>query len=271
MHTTWGTTSHRYLHLVPEKSNQIAPLSLKVNSSYSRGASPLTLYVALDDTDTRESRGTGRLARAIARDLQQSGYHLSGVSRHQLLVHPDIPYTSHNSCAVIHVENGADAGSLFDRVRELMLDDFIPGSDPGLAVAGHHDVAPEITGFGLEAKKSVRTQDEALALARESGIRLEGLGGTNGGVIGALAGIGLAASGNDGRYILFRNLRDFSGDIRVEDLLTAGVSLVTSLSGESVTTGTVRVRKFPKPAIRNRTAILFVEEKGGIYHEVIRD
>ncbi|NYT17757.1 MAG: ABC transporter substrate-binding protein [Methanomicrobiales archaeon] len=231
----------------------------------------MTLYVALDDTDTRESRGTGRLARAIARDLQQSGYHLSGVSRHQLLVHPDIPYTSHNSCAVIHVENGADADSLFDRVRELMLGDFIPGSDPGLAVAEHHEVVPEITGFGLEAKISIRTQDEARALARKSGIRLAGLGGTNGGVIGALAGIGLAASGNDGRFILFRNLRDFSGDIRAEDLLAAGVVMITTLSGESVTTGMVRVRKFPKPAIRNRTPVLFVEERDGIYHEVIRD
>jgi len=231
----------------------------------------MTLYIALDDTDTRESRGTGRLARAIARDLQIAGYQLSGVSRHQLLVHPDIPYTSHNSCAVIHVENGADADSLFDRVRELMLGDFIPGSDPGLAIAGHDDVDPEITGFGLEAKKSVRTQDEALALAQGFGIRLEGLGGTNGGIIGALAGIGLAASGNDGRYLLFRNLRDISGDIRVEDLLAAGVVMITTLSGESVTTGTVRVRKFPKPAIRNRTPVLFVEEREGIYHEVIID
>lgn len=204
----------------------------------------MTLYVALDDTNTRESRGTGRLSRSI---------------------------TSHNSCAVIHMENGADAGSLFDRVRELMLDDFIPGSDPGLAVAGHDDVVPEIAGFGLDAKKSVMTQDEAHTLARKSGIRLGGLGGTNGGIIGALAGIGLAASGNDGRYILFRDLRDFSGDIRVEDLLAAGVSLATTLSGDPITTGTVRVRKFPKPAIRNSTPVLFVEERDGIFHVVIRD
>ena len=152
-----------------------------------------------------------------------------------------------------------------------MLSDFIPGSDPGLAVAGHDDVPLEITAFGLEAKMTVRTQDEARALARKCGIRLAGLGGTNGGVIGALAGIGLAASGNDGRYILFRNLRDFSGDIRVEDLLSAGVSRVTTLQGDPVTAGIVRVRKFPKPAIRNRTAVLYIEERDGMYHEVIRD
>lgn len=231
----------------------------------------VTLYIALDDTDTRESRGTGRLARAIAHDLGNSGYQLAGVSRHQLLVHPDIPYTSHNSCAVIHLENGRDIDSVFEQVKELMISDFIVGSDPGLAVAGQKDVPPEITAFGLEAKMTVRTKDEAYALARKCGIRLAGLGGTDGGVIGALAGIGLAASGNDGRYVLLGNLRDFSGDIRVEDLLSAGVSRVESISGESLATGIVRVRKFPKPAIRDRTAVLYVEERGGMYHEVIRD
>jgi hypothetical protein len=93
----------------------------------------------------------------------------------------------------------------------------------------------------------------------------------NGGIICAMAGIGLAASGSDGRYLFFRNLRDLSGDIHVEDLLAAGVSRVTTLSGESVTTGTVRVWKFPKPAIRNRTPVRFVGERDGIFHDVIRD
>lgn len=61
----------------------------------------MTLYLGIDDTDTRESRGTGRLARMIARELSRS-YPVMGVTRHQLFVHPSIPYTSHNSCAVIH-------------------------------------------------------------------------------------------------------------------------------------------------------------------------
>jgi hypothetical protein len=57
----------------------------------------------------------------------------------------------------------------------------------------------------------------------------------------------------------------------VEDILAAGVSLVTTLSGDPVTTGTVKVRKFPKPAIRNSTPVLFVEDRDGIYHEVVID
>src|SRR5690606_575424 len=63
----------------------------------------MTLLLALDDTDSLESRGTGRLARAVA-DAIVEHYPVWGVTRHQLFVHPSIPFTSHNSCAVIHVD-----------------------------------------------------------------------------------------------------------------------------------------------------------------------
>jgi len=53
----------------------------------------MTLYLGIDDTDTRESRGTGRLARMIAAELARS-YVVTGVTRHQLFIHPSIPYTS---------------------------------------------------------------------------------------------------------------------------------------------------------------------------------
>jgi hypothetical protein len=232
----------------------------------------MTLYISLDDTDTRESRGTGRLARAIARNLTESGFRVSGVSRHQLLVHPDIPYTSHNSCAVIHVENGSDPGHLFGLVRNMVQEDFVEGSDPGLAVARHGDILPEITEFGLRAKRDVLTQKMAQDLADHADVALEGLGGTNGGIIGALAGLGLAVTGNDGRYVQFGNLRELTGDLLAGDILASGVSRICTLSGDTITSGIVQVKKFPKPAIRDGRPVLFVkEEDHGIFREVILD
>jgi tRNA(Ile2) C34 agmatinyltransferase TiaS len=231
----------------------------------------MTLYIAIDDTDTCESRGTGRLARAIATNLSESGIRVTGVSRHQLLVHPDIPFTSHNSCAVIHVENGRDPGSLFELVKNLMLDDFIEGSDPGLAVSRKVDLHPDILEFGLRAKRHVLTQEIARSLARRTEVLLEGLGGTNGGVIGALAGLGLAATGMDGRYVQLGNLRDLSGDIKAEDILASGVSRIRTLSEEDITTGIIRVRKFPKPAIRGGRPVLYVKEQEGFFCELILD
>ena len=44
-------------------------------------------------------------------------------------------------------------------------------------------------------------QDEARAVADRSGCHLEGLGGTNQGIIGALSAIALVAGGNDGRVV----------------------------------------------------------------------
>jgi hypothetical protein len=59
------------------------------------------IYIGLDDTDNKTSRGTGRLARAIAESLAER-YAVRGITRHQLLVDPRVPYTSHNSSATLH-------------------------------------------------------------------------------------------------------------------------------------------------------------------------
>ncbi len=60
------------------------------------------IYVGLDDTDNKTSRGTGYLARMVAASLSDR-FKVWGVTRHQLLVDPRVPYTSHNSCNVVHL------------------------------------------------------------------------------------------------------------------------------------------------------------------------
>lgn len=231
----------------------------------------MTLYIAIDDTDILSSRGTGRLARSIAGSISESGYTVS-VSRHQLYVHPDIPYTSHNSCAVIHIESDeCSPDTFFSMARDMVLDDFIEGSDPGIACAAEDQVTPEVVDFGLSAKTTVLTQDKARSVAKEAGLLLEGLGGTQDGIIGALAGLGLVAPGCDGRYVMKGRLRQISGETTVEKVLSAGVDEVITKDGRSLKTGTIIVRKFPKPSRVNRSAILYVEERDCIYHETVRD
>jgi hypothetical protein len=53
--------------------------------------------------------------------------------------------------------------------------------------------------FGQSAKVAVKTKQQAYELAAELGIDLTEHGGTGQGVIGALAGLGLRLSGQDGR------------------------------------------------------------------------
>ena len=218
----------------------------------------MNLYIGLDDTDNGESRGTGRLARNIAGVLALN-YPLLGVTRHQLLVDPGIPYTSHNSSAALRftVPEGIDLADIQARVRALMLADFQPGSDPGLCVAVD-PVPAAVSEFGRRAQQMVLTQTEARALAADAGLRLEGLGGTEGGVIGALAAVGLAATGEDGRYLLVGTARDLSGLQPVEAVLAAGIRAVTTLDGQRVDQGLVQADKL-RPAQRHGEPIQFVE------------
>ena len=69
----------------------------------------MRVYVCFDDTDNLGApRGTGKLVRWFEDELPD-GCELWGVVRQQLLVHPDIPYTSHNSsaCAVVETPDAS--------------------------------------------------------------------------------------------------------------------------------------------------------------------
>jgi len=234
----------------------------------------MTILVSLDDTDTLNSRGTGRLARSIA-DTLAADYPIYGVTRHQLYVHPDIPYTSHNSCAVIHVETNwtAAVDTIYATVQHVMLDDFIEGSDPGMAVASTDQVAPSLIAFGKDAKCTILTQEKARELAKNLNIRLKGLGGTEDGVIGAMAGLGLAVELNDGRFIQRGKIRDVFGPCSVQQLLAAGIDEVCTLDGRTIISGIVmnEENKSPKPCPVNGRVILFVEDRESVLTAVKRD
>ena len=216
--------------------------------------------IGLDDTDNLESRGTGHLAREIATALT-ADYPLLGVTRHQLLVDDRVPCTRNNSCAAIALDiNGDhDPAILLERVRDLMLADFQPGSDPGLCVA--HTVPAAITEFGRRVQKNLVSQDEARTLAAAHDIPLVGLGGDEDGVIGALAAVGLAACGEDGRYVLVGRSRELTGLQPVSEIVSAGISAVRTVTGEPVSSGLVLTDKL-RPARRTGRPILVVEPAG---------
>lgn len=218
------------------------------------------LFIGMDDTDILESRGTGHLARHIASTLA-SEYPVVGVSRHQLLVDPRVPCTKNNSCAAISVDLNGDLepGPLLERVRALMLADFQPGSDPGLCVARH--VPTAISEFGRRVQRELVTQEEAIGLAASHGLPLMSLGGDGSGVIGALAAVGLAATGDDGRYVQVGRSRELSGLQPVPTLLAAGIVAVQTADGHPVHEGLVLTDKL-RPARRDGKPVAVVEWAG---------
>ncbi len=224
------------------------------------------IYVCVDDTDNLKSRGTGQLARTIAGKLSKN-YSVLGVTRHQLYVHPDIPFTSHNSCAVIHIESDdkEQIDNIFETAKKEIYDDFIEGSDPGLSVALDSQILPSLIAYAKDAKDTVLTQEKARTLARNLNIRLEGLGGSEDGVIGSMAGLGLAFAGNDGRFLQIGNIRDLLGPQPVEKLINAGIDAVYTLNGQLVTEGIIfnDENKSVKPCPVKGKCILFVDENEG--------
>ena len=188
----------------------------------------MRVYVGFDDTDTIDAdRGTGKLARWFEQQLPE-GCRMWGVVRQQLLVDPAIPYTSHNSaaCAVIEIPDPSLVQTLIDRGIQHIEKHFIPGSDPGLCIAAEgNGTLSHLIAFGKVCATSIVSQKTALQAA--TGVHLSGHGGTNDGIIGAAAGVGLTASGWSGRFIEFKGLRDFPGMVRVAELERAGMVVVS--------------------------------------------
>jgi hypothetical protein len=140
-----------------------------------------------------------------------------------------------------------------------MRQDYYPGSDPGLCIA--HAVPAAVRDFGRLVQRELVCQDDARGLAQACGIPLIGLGGTEGGVIGALAAVGLAASGEDGRYVLVGRSRELTGLQPVSALLAAGIVAVQTTDGEPVTQGLVLADKL-RPARRGGRPVAVVEWSG---------
>ena len=231
--------------------------------------------IGIDDTDNLESRGTGHRARQLAESLSQSGLACAlGITRHQLLVSPLIPYTSHNSSACLLLEAQSDREELiWQACCEFLLRESAPGSDAGLCLAAWEAVSAQVRAFGLRAKQVVLTQLEAEQTALDNGLRLQGLTGTHGGVIGALAGVGLHRAGADGRFLWLPGLRELSGIHTVAEICSQGhIASIRPCEGQELSPETlVDVGEWVRPVLRNGQAILFVEERNNEWHILSKD
>ncbi|QFU20541.1 DNA-binding protein [Shewanella eurypsychrophilus] len=158
--------------------------------------------ICIDDTDDIGTKGTGEIAEEIAvllLDEMNDAHPL--VTRHQLYVHPDIPYTSHNSAMCFELASEKSLTEIKTIAVKHLLAECACASDPGLAIldlSSSYDRLALIE-FGLKAKVEVKTKVQAYDLAAKLDVSLSEHGGTGQGVIGALAGIGLRLYGQDGR------------------------------------------------------------------------
>jgi tRNA(Ile2) C34 agmatinyltransferase TiaS len=228
------------------------------------------IYIGLDDTDMPNTRGTGALARHVAAELDGCCA-IRGVSRHQLLKDPAVPMTKNNSANVVHVaQTELSLEQLADRTERIMREEFIDGSDPGLCVV--KKPTPNMQAFGNRAKQELVTDADAFAVADGSGAILRQLGGTGGGIIGAVAGTSLASTGEDGRFVRYGAIRDLSRTVMVAEVINAGVVEVRTLDGDTLSEGIIVNGDKIRPAIiANRPIVLVEPTDDGNWLHVRRD
>ena len=223
----------------------------------------MKILISIDDTDNLESRGTGFIARMLAKNLEQNGYGSTlGITRHQLLVDPAIPYTSHNSSLCIHWETRInETNNIISFASHFLRDQSAVGSDPGLLVASEDQLNTKIIKFGNDAKIKVLTKGQARDLADELKVHLSEHGGTGGGIIGALAGAGLAYGGNDGRFVWLKGIREMEGVFSAQEILkNSGIQLIQSISGDIPQPGDrIDVGDWFRPVLVNHKPTLIVE------------
>jgi hypothetical protein len=137
----------------------------------------MKFYLCIDDTDNLDSIGTGTIAEQIKEKLVSTGMaKCSLVTRHQLFIHEDIPYTSHNSSMCFWGEaESEDALTEIIKIASGHLEQVAAvGSDPGLCVLNYqaemnyHD----IISFGKKAKEQVLTKEDAIRCAVTNQIHL---------------------------------------------------------------------------------------------------
>lgn len=231
----------------------------------------MIVWIGLDDTDNLDSRGTGYIARSLANHILNPEWgKCLGITRHQLLVDPAIPYTSHNSSLCIQWETEMkNVEPLIERSSRFLSDYSAEGSDPGLCVVLEDQINLPLQEFGLNAKTKVLSKHNATSLANQYHFHLSEHGGTGGGVIGALAAVGLASGGNDGRYVWLQGIREMEGIFSHHEILQkSGVKIIQSLEGKAIPTeDLIEIGDWFRPVLLNHQPTLIVESS---HHSVNR-
>ena len=184
-----------------------------------RSTFPDPWIVGIDDTDMPDIGGTGQLARRLAAEIEALGLGRStGVTRHQFYEGPGVPKTARNSAAAVAFIGVTSVSGLFEAACAIVAGESIEGSDPGVAIACS-PVSPDLVEFARRAQMGLVTRAEARRLGATRATGLVGLGGTEDGVIGALAAMALRLEGDDGRFVDLPGIREVAGMMTVAEVL----------------------------------------------------
>jgi hypothetical protein len=233
-------------------------------------------YICIDDTDNLESIGTGTIADQIRDMLLDHGFQTpSLVTRHQLFIHPDIPYTSHNNSMCFTIEGlETDCHEIIALCSDHLKKTAADGSDPGLCILPYYESQDysKLIHFGKAAKISILNKDAAYLCAKQHQAHLSEHGGTGDGIIGALAGVGLRLSGSDGE--IKASLKNFPiGNSSTVTALKklAEIDLVLDYNSKKplADSDTVHINQRTKTVLYKNSFVLFVQVNDAFEYTVL--
>ena len=196
----------------------------------------MIFYLGIDDTGQPGKSGTEGTALALGLHLQaQKLARLVHVSAHALIPPPEIPHSSLNQAYCLTLEGEAQQLREIDmESRVYLMRHSAAGANPGFALAPRERVIERIQNWGKACQMFTMERREALDLARGQGITAAGFTGRGIGVIGALAAVGLRASGSDGWVSWLPGLPDLKGVMTFSDILQVSTfDYVKSLHGRT--------------------------------------
>lgn len=232
----------------------------------------MRILICVDDTDDlTKTTSTGTVADLIAAEVERlGGITELGVTRHQLLLHEDIDYTSHNSSMCFPADiDETIYEQVFNTAKKILLENIVPSACPGLCICIPEKVSKpeELIAFGYRGKKEVIKKSEAYALAeRLGGISLTEHGNTGAGIIGALAGIGLRLSGWDGTFRGKLEMKNCQNTVSAKDFCReTGVVQVLDLNGNAIPMDTtLHIDKSAKAVLWNNKMTVMVDGENRI-------
>lgn len=148
------------------------------------------VIIGLDDTDIPTEGATWTLANNIANEIQdEKGYRYLEHITCQL--YPNNPNKTKNCVSIILVfaVKEEDKEDLIDSVKSKLRDKTL-SENTAFVVYDKLEIPEDVQRYGIEAKKSMKSFDEAEKIANENNIRIEYVTG-KAGLIGALAAVGL--------------------------------------------------------------------------------
>ena len=127
----------------------------------------MKILICIDDTDNLESIGTGQLLEEMCAEMEKAGLARGGfVTRHQLFLHEDIAYTSHNSSMCCEAQT-ADPGKVREFAKAYLEANAAEGSDPGLCIYEEREGidTEALRFFGRRAQSEVLKKSDAYETA----------------------------------------------------------------------------------------------------------